>query len=251
MSASFAHRSNRRFALVAGIGLLAMAVLAPLAHFGVLQPLIVPADAAATLGNVTGSQGPFRLAIAAFLVVAVLDVLVAWALYALLRPVHEALSLLVAWMRVVYAAVFAVAVANLLDSAELVGGTAGESLRPEQLEVGVMSSLTSFDSWWQIGLAIFGLHLVGLGALLWRSVDFPRFLGALVVLAGGGYFADSFIRILVPDITFTFSIFTFVGEALLIFWLFWRAARGSRSASEIPGGQPSASPAVANMAVSS
>jgi hypothetical protein len=47
-----------------------------------------------------------------------------------------------------------------------------------------------------------------------------------VVIAGSGYLADSFTRILVPDFVFTFSVFTFVGEALLIVWLFYRAIKG-------------------------
>jgi hypothetical protein len=76
---------------------------------------------------------------------------------------------------------------------------------------------------------------VGLGYLLFRSADFPRFLGVLVVIAGGGYLADSFARILVPEFVFTFSLFTFVGEALLIVWLFWRAAKGFPSESHGPG----------------
>src|SRR5919112_4068897 len=40
--------SRRAVALIAGFSLLVMAVLAPFARFGVLQNLIVPADAAAT-----------------------------------------------------------------------------------------------------------------------------------------------------------------------------------------------------------
>ena len=77
---------------------------------------------------------------------------------------------------------------------------------------------------------IFGLHLIGLGALLYRSVDFPRFLGGLVVLAGIGYLADALGRIFVPGYTLTISTFTFVGEALLIVWLFRVAFKASRSA---------------------
>ena len=49
--------SRRAVALIAGIGLLVMAVLAPLAHFGVLQNLFVPADAAATVENIIASEG--------------------------------------------------------------------------------------------------------------------------------------------------------------------------------------------------
>ena len=54
-----------------------MAVLAPFAQFGVLASLIVPADAAATTANIADSLGLFGAAIAAFLIVAILDVAVA------------------------------------------------------------------------------------------------------------------------------------------------------------------------------
>jgi hypothetical protein len=57
------------------------------------------------------------------------------------------------------------------------------------------------------------------------------FLGMLVVIAGAGSLADSFTRILAPDFDFTFSVFTFVGEALLIVWLLLRAIKGFPSTS--------------------
>ena len=229
--------SSRRVALIAGLGLMVMAVLAPIAHFGVLQSLIVHTDAAATVENIAASQGSFRFAIAALLIVTFLDILVAWALYLLLRPVNETLALLVGWLRIVAPAVFAVALANLLDVAQLLGGAERSTLQPEQLQAQVIASIASFENGWDISLAIFGLHLLGLGVLLFRSVNFPRFLGVLVVVAGGGYLADSFARILVPDFDFTFSLVTFVGEALLILWLFWRAARGVVPELERPGGE--------------
>ncbi len=219
--------SRRAGALIAGIGLLGMAVLAPFAKFGVLETLIVPADATATVNNIIASEGLFRIAIAMLLIVTFLDIVVAWALYVVLRPVNAALALLVGWLRLAAPAVFAVALANLLDVAQLVGGPDGAALQPAQLQAQVMASIASFyNGWIGFALAIFGLHLLGLGYLLFRSADFPRFLGVLVVIAGGGYLADSFTRILVPDFAFTFSVYTFVGEALLIVWLFYRAIKG-------------------------
>jgi len=218
--------SRRKVALIAGIGLLGMALLAPFALLSVLPNLVVPADAAATVNNFIASEGLFRIAIAAVLIVIMLDVVVAWALYVLLRPVSRTLAVLVGWLRLAYTAMFAVALANLLDVAQLVGGPDGAALQPAQLQAQVMASIASFDNGWDMSLAIFGLHLLGLGYLLFRSADFPRFLGVLVVIAGAGYLADTFTRILVPDFAFTFSVFTFVGEPLLIFWLFWRAIKG-------------------------
>jgi Domain of unknown function (DUF4386) len=228
--------SLRSAALLAGVGLLVMAVIAPFVVFGVLGTLVVSGDALETFNNMEASQGLFRSGIAGFLVVIVLDILVAWALYVLLAPVNRSLAILTAWLRVAFAAVFASALISLLDAAELVAGAAQSTLSPEQISEQVLSSVASFeDGWTGIALAIFGVHLLCLGYLLFRSVDFPGFLGVLVVIAGAGYLFDSFGTILVPDYALTIATFTFVGEALLIFWLFWRAIKGFPSESARTG----------------
>lgn len=154
---------RRRIALVAGLSLLAIAILAPLAHFGVLQTLIVPTDATTTIDNITASAGSFRLAIAALLVVALLDIVVAWALYVLLKPVHATLALLVGWLRLAYAIGFAVALFNLLDAAQLTGGIGASDVPPDVQSAQVVAAIASFDNGWDISLAIFGFHLIGLG----------------------------------------------------------------------------------------
>jgi hypothetical protein len=232
-----ADMSRRKVALVAGLGLLLMAVLAPIAHFGVLQSLVVPADAAATVANITASEGSYRFAIAALLIVTFLDILMAWALYVLLSPVNRTLALLVGWLRLAAAAAFLPALANLLDVAQLLGGPERSTMAAGQVQAQVMASVASFNNGWDIMLAVFGLHLVGVGVLVYRSVQFPRILGVLVVVAGVGYLADTFTRILVPDFAFTFSLFTFVGEALLIVAFLWRAIRGFAPEAADDGGQ--------------
>lgn len=243
-----ADHSKRRVALVAALGLLFMAVLAPFAQFGVLETLIVPADVAATITNLLASEGLFRAAIAAFLISAMLDIAVAWALYILLRPANETLALLVAWLRVAYAAVFAYALVNLLDVAKLLHGTTSAA-SSAQIQAQVASSIASFDNGWDLALAIFGVHLVGLGALLFRSVAFPKILGPLVALAGVGYLADSFGTILVPGYALTISVFTFIGEALLIIWLIKIAIKESRSSED--SRSTAGSPVLASEAVGS
>jgi hypothetical protein len=221
-------RAQRNIALATGLSLLLMAILASFAQFGVLKTLIVPAEAAATTNNIAASSGLYQAAIAAFLIVAILDVTVAWGFYVLLRPVNEGLARLVGSLRIVYAAAFAFALLDLIDVARLVQGATGTALQSASLQAQVAASVASFDTGWHLALGIFGLHLVGLGALLFGSAA-PRMLAALVVSAGVGYLADSIGTIFIADYGLTISTFTFVGEALLIFWLFWRAARGSRT----------------------
>jgi hypothetical protein len=234
--------SQRRVALAAAFSLLAMALLAGFAQFGVLASVIVPTDAAATTHNIAASIGLFSAAIAAFLVVAVLDVVVAWGLYVLLRPVQARVALLVGGLRVVYAAAFAYALLDLVDVARLLNGAAAATLQSDQVQAQVAASVTGFRAGWDLALAVFGLSLVGLGGLLVRSADFPRLLGGLVILAGAGYLADSIGRTLVTGYTLTISTFTFIGEVLLIVWLFKLAITGSRtfgnrrSVDEAPAG---------------
>jgi hypothetical protein len=218
--------SQRKVALIAAFGLLGMAVLAPLALFGILNPLVDTSNPTATVANFLESEGTFRLAIAAWLVVTFLDVLMAWALYVILRPVNATLAMLVGWLRLAAAAAFLPALANLLDVAQLLGSTAASALPAAVVEAQVMASVASFHNAWDLVLAVFGLHLLGVGALVYKSIQFPRFLGVLVVIAGVGYLADTFTRILVPDFDFTFSLFTFVGEALLIVAFWYRAIKG-------------------------
>lgn len=134
-------------------------------------------------------------------------------------------SLVTAWIRSVYGAVLAGAATNLFDVARTVTDRA--PLDATGLQAEIMSSLTSFHTGYEeIGLAIFALHLSGLGYLVYKSADFPKFLGILVTVAGAGYLFDSLGLMLVADFDAMIAQFTFVGEAFLIFWLFWQAAKG-------------------------
>lgn len=92
--------SQRKAARVAGFGYLIIAILAIFANFFVLENLIVPGDAAATADNISASEGLFRIGIASLLIVVVLDVVVAVALYIVLKPVNTSLALLAAGVQV-------------------------------------------------------------------------------------------------------------------------------------------------------
>ena len=219
--------SRRTAAWIAGLGLVLMGILGPFALLGVLQDLLVPTDAAATMENIAGSLARFRGGIAALLIVVMLDVVVAWALYVVLEPVNRSIALLTGWLRLGYAAMLAASLTSLLDVAQLLGTAEGRTLPTAQLEAEVATSLMSFHNGFEgVALAVFGLHLFGLGYLVYTSVSFPRFLGVLVVIAGGGYVVDAFGTILIPEYGLSLAAFTFGGEALLIFWLLWRATKG-------------------------
>lgn len=212
--------SPRLAGRIAGWGILAMALIAPFAEFYVRQRLVAPGNPAATATNITAHETLFRLGIVAFLVVIILDVVVAWGLYVLLKPVSRSVSVLMAWARLVFAALFAVAVVNLLTAVHLVTDpTYPAAFAPTQLNAQMMASLNAFSAGWAVALVFFGIHLILIGYLAWKSGWMPKLVGILLVIAGLGYAADSFIGFLVPDYVATAALFTFVGELVLALWL--------------------------------
>jgi ABC-type multidrug transport system fused ATPase/permease subunit len=222
------HPAMHRAALIAGLGLLLMAVLAGLATFGVLERVVTDGDAPRTTSDILATFGSFRLAILTLFGVAVLDVVVAWALWAFFDRVHHTVAVLAAWCRGLYAVVFAVAISQLVAAARLL---ADERLRGQadlQLQSEVLTQIQQFDDMWSLGLGLFGIHLLLIGWLAFRSGYVPRFIGVLVLIAGMGYLVDNFGGLLSATYTFELASFTFIGEVVLMIWLLLFAARRPR-----------------------
>jgi len=219
------HRTNDisrgQAALIAATVLLLMAILAPIANFTIVQNLIVPDDPGKTFSNVVASQDSFRLGILGFMIVVILDIIAAWALYVFLRPVHKSISLLTAWFRLVYAAMLGVVSIFLINVLQLAGGAPHLSaFEPSQLHSQVLISFERFNLGWEFALIVFGFHLFGLGYLLIKAGYMRTILGILVILASLGYIIDGVGKLVSSNYNITVSVFTFVGEVILIFWLF-------------------------------
>ncbi len=216
----------RQAAIIAGIGLLIMAILAPIANFSILHKLVVFGDAAKTVNNIIASEGLFRTCICCFLIVTILDIIVAWALYIFLRPVNRSLSVLTAWLRIVYATMLGVLLLNLIIVVNLIHGSTNLSVfETNQLQAQVMLYLNTFTSGWEFGLIIFGFHLLLLGYLLFKSRYVPKILGFLVIIAALGYLIDGIGRLFSPHYTISVTMVTFIGEVILIFWIFIKGVR--------------------------
>ena len=223
------HPARRRDALIAGLGLLLMAVFASLATFGILERLITDGDASRTTSDIRAAFSSFRLAVLALFGVVVLDVVVAWALWAFFDRVHHTVAVLAALCRGLYAAVFAVAISQLVAAARLLGDGRLSGPADLQLQSQVLAEVQEFDDIWSLGLALFGLHLLLIAWLAFVSGFVPRFVALLVALAGTGYLVDSFGDLLHATYTFELASLTFIGEVVLMIWLLLFAARRPRN----------------------
>lgn len=215
-ASSFTNVSPRTAAIIAGIGLLLMAILSPIGYLNTFQRLVKFDDASLTAQNILNSMGAFRTAILLLFVVALLDVLVAWALYIVLMPVNKSLSSLAAWLRVIYSGIFIFAISKLYVALQIVTADGTQA----------MTYLKAFQSIWDKGLILFGFHLLILGYLAFKSGYAPKWLAFFLLLAALGYIVDGFGKTLSPTYNLSISQFTFIGEVLLIFWLLWRGIKG-------------------------
>jgi hypothetical protein len=207
-------RSLRTASLTAGLALAVMAFLAAFGVFGAIGALVTPGDAAKTAVDIAGSQALFRWGIASLILVAVLDIVVAGALFTLFAPVHRSVSLMAAGFRVAYAAVYLVAIIQLVIALRLLSDPA-QALR----------AIDTYNTIWHVGLILFGVHLLLIGYLAYRSGFMAKVFGILLVIAGLGYLVDGFVAVLVPSPVVSIGQFTFVGEVALIFWLLIKGSR--------------------------
>ncbi|TCO32421.1 uncharacterized protein DUF4386 [Kribbella steppae] len=198
--------SIRTWAVAAGVALLLMAALVGFGNFAAIEGLVTWGDAGKTAQDIAASEGLFRAGVASLFLVVVLDVVIACALYRVFTPVDRTMSLLAAAFRLVYAAVFMVALGYLLDA-----------LR--HVDQQVLSDVEAFSDLWTAGLGLFGAHLLLLGYLAFRASYVPSWLGILLAIAGLGYLGVFFGQDL------TISTYTFIGELLLAFWLVLRGRR--------------------------
>jgi hypothetical protein len=214
----------KKQARISGILYLIIFVVAPFPFLVGRAGLVVPGDAITTANNILASGFLFRFGMVAETIVFLVEIVLAALLYVLLRPVNKSLSLAAAFSRVGEAVVQAV---NLLTSALvllLIGGTGYLAVfQSEQLQALTMLFLDANAFVILVWGLFFGLHLLLLGYLVYKSEFWPRILGILLLLGGVGYLAQSLGHILLPQFDDILSVVVIVlavpGELAFAIWL--------------------------------
>ncbi len=231
-----------RIARIAGLNYLIIIFAGVFAEFFVRSQLIVSGDPAATASNITGSETLFRFGIALDLVMIGADLIVAVALYALLRPINRHLALLTALFRVVMDSILGLNLLNLLAALMLLDGSAGGSgFAPADLQSGAMVLLDAHALGYSIALIPFGFGTMIVSYLLYKSNFVPRIVALMLGLAAAVYLSGSFLHILAPEAYETFEVayaVPFVAELALALWLTFKGVR-------IPSGRAQLSAATA------
>jgi hypothetical protein len=208
----------------------------PFASFYALPKLLDATSAAQTSQNILASPGLLVAALLVMLLNFVGDILSAWGLYVLLRPVNALMSTLVAWFRIVYTGAGLVAVLNLAVAHRLLTDPhALAALGRTQLDAHVQIALLSFQAEFDFSLILFGIYLTMLGWLFTRAPYIPKWLGVLLILDGLGWIGTEVGPFLLPHTNVDFLMITSVGELVLLVWLIgW----GLRLKEPVSNGEP-------------
>ncbi len=216
--------SINKTARIAGLLYLLMAPFGIFAIMYVPSILIVPGDAATTTNNIMTSESLFRSGIVSALIVQILIILVVLVLYKLLKPVNKNHALL---MVIFILVSVPITMLNELNQfAALLISSGADYLAV--FSAGQLQALVSlFLNLHEYGIYItsifWGLWLLPMGYLVFKSGFLPRILGILLMIACFGYLIDSFGRLLLSnfDTTIVSTIVGFMlwGELLFPLWL--------------------------------
>ena len=187
--------------------------------------LFVSGDGVATVQNIRASEGLYRLGIAAGFVCCIAFLLLPLSFHRLLSHVDRRAAFLMVGFAVVSVPLSLGNLTNKLDVLTLLSGKAFLSAySPEQLGAAVMLSLAKYNSGILIAELFWGLWLLPLGILVYRSGMLPRALGAFLILGCFGYLLDVFGRTAVSGYSATalsnyVTLPAAVGEIGTCLWL--------------------------------
>jgi hypothetical protein len=231
--------SEKRLARITGSLYLVVAVLGGFAELVVRDGIVEAGNPAATAENISGSATLFRLGFAGDLVQATMFLFTAMALYLLLRHVHEMVARA---MVVIVAVSVAIICLNLLNQYTALSLAMGEEY-PAAFGSNGSAALAGLfadmhASGYLIAQMFFGLWLVPLGYLVYRSGYFPRVLGVLLVIGCFGYLVDLFAHFLAPDVAGSIEVYLAVpgavGELGLVAYLLVKGVRVPEQKALVP-----------------
>ncbi len=186
------------------------------------QGLLVPNDAAQTAANIAAAEPTFRLAYVAIVFAGVTYVAVVAILYQLMKPAEPTLSAIAAFMGLAGCAIGASTGLNQIAALSYLGDASYlTAFSQEQLQAMARLSIRASGLGNTIALVFFGFYCLLLATLVFRARFLPRWLGALLLLAGIGWLVGTLTTFLMPSLGIAGTLIPVsgLGEALFTLWL--------------------------------
>ena len=231
MTLSTIDNSQRTAAKVAGFSLLFSMVIVVFANFALLNPLLVPGNAAETARNIVAHQVQFRVTVVCFLIYSASVVVLLAALYVILKPVNQGLALVGALFRLVFALLWLLSPLNMLSGLRLLGSTPYlQVFEADRLQVlARLNVAANFDDYY-VGLPFFGLAATVCAYLWFKSNYIPKGLALFGVISSAWCVICAFVFLIFPTFNkivndWLFDMPMAIFEMILSFWLLFKGLK--------------------------
>jgi len=215
--------SLKKPARVAGILYIIMDIFMILSGMVVDPKLYVPGDAAATSINILASERLFRLGFVSWIVGFIVFLFLVLTLFNLFKSVDKGQALL---MVILVVAGVPLSILNMLNQYApivlLSGAGYLSAFNPAQLQTLSMVFLEMYNNGIMVAEIFWGLWLIPLGILVYKSRFVPKVLGVLLIIACFGHLLSFLSTFLFPNysaILIPISEMVMVGELPIFLWL--------------------------------
>jgi hypothetical protein len=231
MTVSTIDDSQRKAAKFAGFsGLFAVAIVV-FANYALLNPLIVPSNAAETARNLVAHETQVRVIATCFLTYSASVIVLLAALYVILRPVNRTLALVGALFRLVFAMLWLLATLNLLGALRLLGSAPYlQVFEADRLQaLARLSVAANFDDYY-VGLSFFGLAATVCAYVWLKSNYIPKGLAVFGVISSAWCVICAFVFLIFPHFNRIVNDYWFdspmaIFELVLSCWLLFKGLR--------------------------
>lgn len=167
---------EKKWLIVTGASLLLMAILASFSFVYVHGEIYSAEKAEVTMEQLRSQSELFKYGLLSWMLVFFLDLIVSVGLYKIYKKSNSKIAFISSVLRVLYTATLSVAVSFLSI--------------PLFTDISVMNVLMPFEKFetiWNLGLILFGFHLLFLSLITFLSKFTPRIITAFLLLGGLSY----------------------------------------------------------------
>ncbi|HJQ13485.1 MAG TPA: DUF4386 domain-containing protein [Anaerolineales bacterium] len=196
-------------------------------HMRIPEQFIVMNDTAATAANILSNEALFQFGVTLSLLAVAFHVAGVVLFYELFKPVNPTIARLSAWVSLIGIALQAVSAVFQQAPLSVLGGEAfASAFTAEQLQGLAYLALRIQGQTVNMYLIFFGISILLLGYLIFKSGFVPRLIGLLEMLAGAAY-----LVLLWPPLASVwhpYYLFFAVGELVLGIWLLVKGVDSAR-----------------------
>ena len=209
MTDRIANIPQRKVVRVAGFMFLFSFIVPTLNWAFMLSKLNVPENVAATAKNIMANELQFRIGLTVELIMAVGLVVLALALYIILKPVGRNLALLAVLWKLAEATIAAVIVLVTFIALQLLSEAAHiTGFTPEQLQATVGFLLNEHTVLYSFPMVFLGLDMMVFSYLLFKSKYIPGILAGFGIFSFALIFIHSFTTLIAPEYAMGLTIQT-------------------------------------------